>query len=209
MFDRTETRPFRRLAGVSAGMLMLAACTSSGVTNSLNTSDIDRAGGPAGSGGGLRLLFGHAIVRTPGAQQYVPPARLLLVGIGVPGLALPGAEPLSRDAASQALRLVKGLGLSSGLGLGLGLQRTVLIAMMVAGTILAGCTSTTGSARSTTSAGPICGYYAGSKFGSGSGAQDVIRERRCFSSLSACRSWLRGAQNRAPGTFLRKPCGTS
>ena len=72
-------------------------------------------------------------------------------------------------------------------------------------------TACTGGATANTSlasgnGGRYCGSYSGSKGASGSGAQDVVLGRRCFSSLAACRAWFYRVQSRAPNTFSSRRC---
>ena len=72
---------------------------------------------------------------------------------------------------------------------------------------LAACTASPPPPASSASAGgPVCAFYSGSKGASGSGAQDVVRERRCFRTLAQCRSWLRDVRTRAPSVFTETPC---
>ena len=72
---------------------------------------------------------------------------------------------------------------------------------------LTACTggATAGTSLAAGSGGRFCGS-SGSRGASGSGAQDVVRGQRCFSSLAACRAWFYRQQTRAPNTFSERRC---
>ena len=89
-------------------------------------------------------------------------------------------------------------------------MKTLLPVLLVTG-LVAGCTTAGGQGAvqtlSARSGGSFCASYSGSKGSSGSGAQDLIRDRRCFATLAACQRWYRRQLTLAPSTFSSRRCG--